>query len=224
MHQASASERASVGHDDQVVLLSSPRRKIDARPTGAGDQSGRVATRKRVRAQAPQKRLDGTAVVCSSTPDRAFSLLPSPGRPPSPSHPLSISLSLSFSFSLSLSISLSPCRSSSLRARKARRSGDFRSGNPSTANPRVSKSSRTTTINQLLDRDNILDVAREGLRSVPLQAPAQASRQARAPASQPARVSIRAGAPLLGRIRPRLVASRKPRRTFTSRGFLRADS
>lgn len=126
-------ERASVGHDDQVVLLSSPRRKIDARRP-AGDQSGRTATRKRVRAQAPQTRLDGTSVVCSSTPGRAFSLSLSPSRPPSFSHPPSIS----FSFS--------PSRFSSLRARQERREKHveaviFEAEIRQHRRPRVSKSS-----------------------------------------------------------------------------------
>lgn len=103
-----ASERANVGHDDQVVLLSSPRRKIDARPgpgtNREGSQRGNACGRKRRKSF---RWHSGRLFI----------------------HPESSLLSVSFSQSSSLSLPpsqslfLSPCRSSSLRARKARRSG-----------------------------------------------------------------------------------------------------
>lgn len=72
-----------------VVLLSSSRRKIDARRS-AGDQSGRVAS------QCKRKRCNMFRWHRGRlfTPGRAFSLPPSLRHPPSSSYPRSLALSL----------------------------------------------------------------------------------------------------------------------------------
>lgn len=105
---------------------------------------------------------------------------------PLPSHPLS--------------------RSTSLRARQDGRHGSaviFGAENPSTSNPRVSKSScvaRTTATPQEHERTSQLAAGRRELRSV-----LASSSRLRSPASQPASESIDSSrrAASLGRIRPR---------------------
>lgn len=110
-----ASERAAIVCHNDVVLLSWPKRKIDARRP-VGDQSRRVADAKAVRAQAPRHVSDGTAVVCSP--------------PPTPRRQIELSLCLSPCPVLPLPVlpSFSLHELACAARREAGLRGDFRSG------------------------------------------------------------------------------------------------
>lgn len=119
-------ERASGDRSPRqyVVLLSWPKRKIDARRP-VENQSRRVADAETMRAQAPQHVSDGTAVVCS--PPTPLPPPPRQGRAFSLSFPLLcpvLPLSVLSSFSLHESLRQLACAA----RREAGLRGDFRSG------------------------------------------------------------------------------------------------